>query len=132
MTIIVAMSRDLRDEKLGDTALGLIRTRADLHRWAAANAHGRQMHEAVTLLQDAAESADPAALLPVVEKAIASAVRVILRADDSSGIIGDAIRNLLALHTKTAAKAHPPVKSGNRKIPGTETTRLAMMTRRMS
>jgi hypothetical protein len=102
------MSRGLRDEQLGDAVLGLIRTRADLHRWGAANSHGRQMHEAVTLLRDAAESADSAALLPLVEKAIASAVRVILRADDSSGIIGDAIRDMLNLHAKVAAKARPP------------------------
>jgi hypothetical protein len=97
-----------RDEKLGDVALGLIRTRTDLHRWSAANAHGGQMHEAVGLLRDAFESADPAELLPVVEKATASAVRVILRADDSGGIIGDAIRDLLELHAKVAAKARPP------------------------
>lgn len=66
------------------------------------------MHEAVALLRAEAGSADPAALLPVVEKAAASAVRVILRADDSSGIIGGAIRDLLELHAATAARAHPP------------------------
>ena len=102
------MSRGLREDKLGDVVLGLIRTRADLHRWGTANAHGRQMHEAVVLLRDAAESADTASLLPVVEKAVASAVRVILRADDSSGIIGDAIRGMLELHAKAVAKARPP------------------------
>ncbi|WP_157437324.1 DUF6880 family protein [Actinoplanes subtropicus] len=88
--------------------LGLIRTRADLHRWGAANAHGRQMHEAVAQLREAAEAMDPATLLPLTEKAIASAVRVILRADDSSGIIGDAIRDMLELHAKVVAKARPP------------------------
>jgi hypothetical protein len=88
-------------------ALGLIRTRADLHRWGAANAHGRQMHEAVAVLRDAVESADPATLLGIVDKAIAAAVRVILRADDSSGIIGDAIRDLLKLHADVASKARP-------------------------
>jgi tetratricopeptide (TPR) repeat protein len=107
LVIIAVMSRALRDENLGDVVLGLIRTRADLHRWGAANAHGRQMHEAVGLMRDAAGSADPAALLAVVEKAIAAAVRVILRADDSSGIIGDAIRDLLALHAQVASEARP-------------------------
>jgi hypothetical protein len=43
-----------------------------------------------------------------VEKAITAAVRVVLRADDSSGIIGDAIRDLLELHTRVAAQARPP------------------------
>jgi hypothetical protein len=94
-------------ESVGDLALGLIRTRADLHRWGAANAHGRQMHEAVGLLRGAAVSADPIVLLAVVEKAIASAVRVVLRADDSSGIIGDAIRDLLKLHIQVVSKARP-------------------------
>ena len=36
----------------------------------------------------------------------ASAVKVIARADDSSGIIGDACRRLLALHPTAAAAAH--------------------------
>lgn len=105
LAIIAVVSRGLRGENVGDVALGLIRTRADLHRWGAANAHGRQMHEAVGLLRGAAESADPAVLLAVVEKAVAAAVRVILRADDSSGIIGDAIRSLLELHANVASKA---------------------------
>jgi hypothetical protein len=107
LVIIAVVSRGLRDENLGDVVLGLIRTRADLHRWGAANAHGRQMHEAVDLLRDAAGSADPAALLAVVEKAIAAAIRVILHADDSSGIVGDAIRSLLELHVQVASEARP-------------------------
>ncbi|MDQ7911309.1 hypothetical protein RB614_43155 [Phytohabitans sp. ZYX-F-186] len=65
------------------------------------------MHEAVELLRDAAESTAPTGLLAVVEKAVASAVRVVLRADDSSGIIGDAIRELLKLHTQVVSKARP-------------------------
>jgi hypothetical protein len=105
---MAAVSRGLRDENVGAVVLGLIRTRADLHRQGAANAHGRQMHEAVDLLRNAAGSADPAGLLAVVEKAITAAVRVVLRADDSSGIIGDAIRDLLELHTRVAAQARPP------------------------
>jgi hypothetical protein len=107
VAIIAIVSGSPRDGNLGDVVLGLLRTRADLHRWSAANAHGRQMHEAVDLLREAAGSADPAALLPIVERATAAAVRVILRADDSSGIIGDAIRGLLELHAQVAANARP-------------------------
>src|SRR5690349_5655362 len=107
VVIIAVVGSGLGDGHVGEVALGLIRTRADLHRRGAANAHGRQMHEAVALLREAAGSADPAALLAVVDKAIASAVRVILRADDSSGIIGDAIRALLDLHAQVAAQARP-------------------------
>ena len=35
--------------------LSLIQTRADLHRWVAANDHGARMHEAVNLLEAAAD-----------------------------------------------------------------------------
>ena len=86
----------------------LIRTRADLHRWSASNEHGWQMQQAVTTLEQAADTEDPAVVLAVTQKAIASALKVIMRADDSSGIIGDACRSLLDLHPKIAAAATPP------------------------
>lgn len=38
---------------LTQAVLPLIRTRADQHRWSAANAHGGQMHEAVNILEAA-------------------------------------------------------------------------------
>ncbi|MGQ0623165.1 MAG: DUF6880 family protein [Sporichthyaceae bacterium] len=93
---------------LADTVLPLIRTRAELWRWSASNAHGRQMHEAVDLLERATETADPATVLTVTQKAIASAMGVIAKADDSSGIIGDACRRLLDLHPRAAARAGMP------------------------
>ncbi len=94
---------------LAATVLSLIRTRADLWRWSAANEHGRQMHEAVAILEAASGTEDPAVIFAVTQKAIASATKVIMRADDSSGIIGDACRALLDLHPKVAARAKPPV-----------------------
>jgi len=94
---------------LADAVLPLIRTRADVWRWGAANEHGRQMHDAVAMLQAAAESEDPADVFAVTQKAIASALKVIMRADDSSGIIGDACRALMDLHPEVAARAKPPV-----------------------
>jgi tetratricopeptide (TPR) repeat protein len=94
---------------LAEAVLPLIRTRADLWRWSAANEHGRQMQEAAAILQDAAETKDPGVVFAVTQKAIASALKVIMRADDSSGIIGDACRALLDLHPKVAARAKPPV-----------------------
>jgi len=93
---------------LADAVLPLIRTRADLWRWSAANEHGRHMHEAVVILEEASDTEDPAVVLAVTQKAIASALKVIMRADDSSGIIGDACRGLLDLHPKVAAAAKPP------------------------
>ena len=75
---------------LSDDVLPLIRTRSDLHRWSAANAHGRDMHEAVDILEAAVGVTDPVQVYSVTHRALTSAVKVIARADDSSGIIGDA------------------------------------------
>ncbi len=90
---------------LADTVLPLIRTRADLHRWSSANAHGSEMHGAVDVLEAVRATTDPAEFYTVVHAALASAVKVIARADDSSGVIGDACRRLLALHPQAAADA---------------------------
>ena len=94
---------------LADAVLPLIRTRSDLNGYSAANAHGRDTHEAVDILEAAIPTTDPAEVYAVTHKALGSAVRVIARADDSSGIIGDACRRLLALHPQAAAAAGTPV-----------------------
>lgn len=94
---------------LADAVLPLIRTRSDLHRYSAANAHGRDMHEAVDFLVAAIQTTDPAEIYAVTHKAVASSLKVIARADDSSGIIGDACRRLLELHPQAAAAARTPV-----------------------
>ncbi|MEE4025040.1 hypothetical protein V1Y59_18285 [Gordonia sp. PKS22-38] len=93
---------------LADDVLPLIRTRADLHTWRASNAHGAQMHEGVDLLREAAEHGDPAEAFAVTQRALASALKVVMRADDSSGIIGDAVRDLLDLHADLSGPAAPP------------------------
>ena len=103
--------RNSREEPvtdLADAVLPLIRTRADLHRWSTANEHGRRMHEGIDELESALPTADPAEMYAVTHKALASAITVIARADDSSGIIGDACRRLLALHPAVAAAANAP------------------------
>ncbi|SDC03747.1 hypothetical protein GA0111570_11532 [Raineyella antarctica] len=92
---------------LADAVLPLVRTRADLHRWSASNAYGRQLHEAVAMLRQAARDEPADEVLGVTQRAIASALRVIWRADDSSGIIGDAIRDLLDLHAELVRAAQP-------------------------
>lgn len=66
------------------------------------------MHQAVDRLE-AARDALAAERLAVCQKAIASAIVVILKADDSSGIIGGAARRLLGLHPQLAAQAQPAV-----------------------
>lgn len=50
---------------LADDVLPLIRTRADFHRLSAANAHGGQMHEAINILEAAADTTDPGELYQV-------------------------------------------------------------------
>ena len=49
-------------------------------------------------------------MLTVTQKAIASACKVITRADDSSGVLGDAIRQMLELHARLARSAPPPYR----------------------
>lgn len=106
---LLVSARERRDwrtmSQLADAVLPLIRTRTDVHRWSAANAHGGRMHEAINLLESAIPQSDPAEVYAVTHKALASAVKVIARADDSSGIIGDACRRLLALHPQVAVAA---------------------------
>ena len=94
---------------LADAVLPLIRTRSDLYRYSAANAHGRDMHEAIDILESAIPATDPAEIYSVTHKALASALKVIARADDSAGIIGDACRRLLEFHPRAAAAARTPV-----------------------
>ena len=94
-----------------------IRTRADLSRWGAANARGREMHRAVDVLEQARATTDAAEFYAVAHAALASAVKVIARADDSSGIIGDACRRLLDMHPRAlwpelAVFANNPWKEG--------------------
>ncbi len=79
---------------LADDVLPLIRTRTELYRWSAAKAHGAQMHAAVDILKASIPTTDPVEIYSVTHKALASAIKVIARADDSSGIIGDACRRL--------------------------------------
>ncbi|MDV3220003.1 DUF6880 family protein [Intrasporangium sp.] len=93
---------------LADAVLPLIRTRAELWRWSTANAHGRDMHDAVDILETAVPTTDPAEVYAVTHKALASAIKVIARADDSTGIIGDACRRLLDLHPRVAIAARVP------------------------
>ena len=52
---------------LADAVLPLIRTRADLYRWSLANAHGRDMHEAVDLLEAALPTRAASSVTPVAD-----------------------------------------------------------------
>jgi len=67
------------------------------------------MHDGIDILESALPTTDPAEAYAVTHKALASAITVIARADDSSGNIGDACRRLLALHPRVAAAAKAPM-----------------------
>ena len=70
----VATCRICAVTTLADAVLPLIRTRADLSRWSASNAHGRQMHEAVDNLEAAIPTTDPAEVYALTHKALMRAV----------------------------------------------------------
>ena len=97
--------------RLAEAVLPPIRTRADLSRWRASDAHGRRMHEAVDILQAAIPTSDRVEVYAVTHTALASAIKVIVKADDSSGIIGGACRRLLELHPTVAAAAQVPASN---------------------
>lgn len=83
-----------------------LRTRRHLD-WRAADDHGREAHEVADELERSLTPATAAALVPLLETAIADLVRVIGRSDDSSGIQGGAASRLLDLHTEAVALAAP-------------------------
>lgn len=90
---------------LADAVLPLIRTRRDLDGWGACVDHGRQMHEAIDVLERSRDQVPADEFWTVTNKALASAIRVIARADDSAGYIGGACDRLLDLHPYAAAAA---------------------------
>lgn len=90
---------------LAKTVLPMIRTRADVWRWEVAHRHGGRMHDAIDLIEAAMVSADPEEVFDAIDRGISSAVSVIARADDSSGMIGGACERLLQLHPPAAAAA---------------------------
>ena len=109
---------------LADLVLPLIRSRSrDLWRYRVSNEHGEQMHIGVDILETALEhpllipsryggaEPSPREVYQATHRALASAIRVIARADDSAGIIGDACRRLTELHPRAAAQSDvPPLK----------------------
>ncbi|WP_022889491.1 hypothetical protein [Agromyces italicus] len=82
-------------------------TSRDLYNWRKVSDYAFEAENAVELLQDMADDYGAAGVIPVVQKAIASTFRVLMRADDSGGLIQVVIDKLLALHAKLCAEAPP-------------------------
>lgn len=97
----------LVETELKEDVLPLFRTRAELFRWAAVRAYAQDAQDGVAALREAAREIGAGPVIPYVQKAIDSTVRVIGRADDSSGAIGDVVRDLLNLHAQFCAAAAP-------------------------
>ncbi|HEX3678297.1 MAG TPA: hypothetical protein VHU90_01100, partial [Galbitalea sp.] len=88
--------------------LQLFRTRRELIRWRDVDQYANLAQSGVDAIRDAAEQWGAAALIPTTQKAIASTVRAILRADDSNGVIGTVIDDLLQVHAELCVLAPPP------------------------
>ena len=95
--------------ELAAVMLPRFRADSDVWRWDVSRAHGEQMQSAVDDLRSLLRTEDPAEVLDIVQRAIKASITVILRADDSSGLIGDAIQDLLRLHAEAVTAARPPV-----------------------
>jgi hypothetical protein len=65
--------------RLAEAFLPLIRTRADLSRWRASDAHSRRMHQAVDILEVAIPTSDRVEVYAVTHKALPARSRSSLR-----------------------------------------------------
>jgi hypothetical protein len=68
--------------------LATFRTRRDLVRWSAVSEYVDEAFTGVDELRRMAKIRGSAAVIPTAEKALASVVKMALRADDSNGEIG--------------------------------------------
>ncbi|WP_104082193.1 hypothetical protein [Cryobacterium sp. Y11] len=80
--------------------LAMFRTRRELIRWDAVSEYVGEAFAGVGELRAAVETWGSAGLIPTTEKALASVVKVVLRADDSNGEIGGLAYELLSLHAE--------------------------------
>lgn len=77
-----------------------LRTRRYLD-YRESSAWARDAAPVVEALATAVESGPSKALVVLLERAVGHVVKVILRADDSDGMIGDLVRQLLDLHERS-------------------------------
>lgn len=83
-------------------------TRRDLWDWRAVQDYAFEAEQTVPLLADMADDYGAEGVIPVVQKAITSTFRVLMRADDSGGLIQSVIQDLLTLHAELCAQSPPP------------------------
>jgi hypothetical protein len=100
------MSADRAETDLARDVLPHFRTRAELYRRGPARAYAAEAGEGVTALREAADRLGARPVIPYVQRAITSTVRVILRADDSDGVIGDVSGSCSACTPSSARPIH--------------------------
>lgn len=82
-------------------------TRRDMWDWGAVNQYAFEAELGVALLADMAEDYGAKGVVPVVQKAITSTFVVLMRADDSNGVIQSVIEELLSLHATLCREGAP-------------------------
>ncbi|HET8928403.1 MAG TPA: hypothetical protein VFN24_11345 [Microbacterium sp.] len=82
-------------------------SRRDMWDWRAVQDYAFEAENAVPLLADMADDYGAKGVIPVVQKAITSTFRVLMRADDSGGLIQLVIQDLLTLHAELC-RGRPP------------------------
>ncbi|MDO8381634.1 MAG: hypothetical protein Q7T17_01420 [Microbacterium sp.] len=82
-------------------------TRRDMWNWRAVQDYAFEAEQAVPLLADMADDYGAEGVIPVVQKAISSTFRVLMRADDSGGLIQSVIQELLTLHAELCSQSPP-------------------------
>lgn len=87
--------------------LATFRTRRDLARWSAVSEYVDGAFTGVDELRRTAKARGSAVVIPTTEKALASVVKMALRADDSNGEIGGLADALLQLHVELCTAAPP-------------------------
>jgi hypothetical protein len=90
--------------------------RRRFYEYRQANEYAREAEGLVQVIEDL-DAPSPPELLVAIERAIALAVRTILRSDDSSGYQGDQIRRLLDAHARAADALPGPLdRAGRRRL----------------
>ncbi|QKJ20514.1 DUF6880 family protein [Microbacterium hominis] len=82
-------------------------TRRDMWDWRSVQNYAFEAEQGVSLLADMADDYGAEGVIPVVQKAIASTFRVLMRADDSGGLIQLVIQELLNLHAELCTQSPP-------------------------
>ena len=92
---------------------GVLRPRRTFYEYHQANRYADEAEPLLQLLTEMASRPSPG-LLDVIERALALAVRTILRSDDSAGAQGDQVHRLLDLHAAVAGAGTPDAAARRR------------------